>query len=517
MFRTYQTKLKNEMIVLLDQSEMPVYDYFQQYAQEFGRIERKLFVDLYVRKRPANQLKIEYCANYQLTARQYNSTKNQLDGRVSSKRKLTKLYIEEAREKFDQTKKFLTKKIVQKEKAHLSLLTMKGNEPLFLKKVKNYRKLKELIHQKKRRLHRLQLKLERLESDEKRGIVRLCFGSKAFFHKQFHLIDNNLSFEQWKNNWQTARASQFTFIGSKDETYGNQSCTYDVDNQLRIRVNRKDEGKFGKHIVLPNINFTYGQENIDQAKIPTIGYTKGKRNKVRYYRALTCKFIFKNKHWYLNISVDVDTPEIKTLQNHGQIGVDFNANFLAVTEVDRFGNYVHSFQVPFKAYHVSSEQAKQSLSDALKIVVDYAVAKQKPIAYEKLDFKKKKQQLKQRSKKQAKMLSGFAYSSYQSMLTSKCQKDGVALVAVNPAYTSQIGQHKFMKRYGLSSHEGAAMVIARRGLGLKKIERVPIHQFIQGNQDSLLRKKRVEQWKELSKQWKTYTFGQKIDLLYHMF
>ncbi len=76
MFRTYQMKLKNEMIVLLDCSEIPVYDYFQQYAKEFGRIERRLFVDVYVRKRPTNQLKIEYCANYQLTARQYNSIKN---------------------------------------------------------------------------------------------------------------------------------------------------------------------------------------------------------------------------------------------------------------------------------------------------------------------------------------------------------------------------------------------------------------------------------------------------------
>ncbi|MBO0600754.1 IS200/IS605 family accessory protein TnpB-related protein [Sporosarcina sp. E16_3] len=517
MFRTYQTKLKNGMIVLLDYSEIPVYVYFQQYAKEFGRIERRLFVDVYVRKKPTNQLKVEYCANYQLTAMQYNSIKNQLDGRVSSKKEVTKLHIEETKEKIYQTRKFLTKKIAQKEKAQNTLVKMRGDEPSFLKKVNSYRKLKMAIHQKKRKLHRLQVKMERLECDEKCGVARLCFGSKKLFHKQFHLTENDLSFEQWKNNWEKARASQFTFIGSKDETYGNQSCTYDLENQLRIRVNRKDEGKFGKYIVLSNIHFTYGQENIDKAKVPTIGYTKGKGNKVRYYRALTCKFIFKNRHWYLNMSVDVDTAEIKTLQNHGQIGVDFNASFLAVTDVDRFGNHVHSFQVPFKAYHVSTQQAKQSLSDALKRVVDYAVVKQKPIAHEKLDFKKKKQQLKQLSNKQAKVLSGFAYTSFQSMLTSKCQKDGIAVVAVNPAYTSQIGQHKFMKKYGLSSHGSAAMVIARRGLELKKTEQVPTNRLIQGNQDSIILKKRFEQWKELSKQWKSYTFGQKIELLYHVF
>ena len=49
------------------------------------------------------------------------------------------------------------------------------------------------------------------------------------------------------------------------------------------------------------------------------------------------------------------------------------------------------------------------------------------------------------SPKQAKMLSGFAYSTYQSMLQSKCEMAGIELISVNPAYTSQIGHHKFMK------------------------------------------------------------------------
>ncbi|WP_318617205.1 IS200/IS605 family accessory protein TnpB-related protein [Sporosarcina sp. YIM B06819] len=517
MFRTYQTKLKNEMIVLQGRSEMKVYDFFQQYAKEFGHIERKLFVDLYARKRPSNQLKREYCANHQLTARQYNSIKNQLDGRVSSKKELTKLYIVETKEKIKRINHVLMKKVAQKEKAQLSLHAMKNDDPLFMKKVRNYRKVKAAIHQQKRKLYRLQLKLERLEADEKCGIIRLCFGSKALFQKQFHLEENDLSFNQWKMNWQEARASQFTFIGSKDETYGNQSCTYDMDNRLRIRVNRKDEDKFGKYIVLSNINFPYGQELIDAAKVPTVGYTKGKGNKMMYYRALTCKFLYKNNGWYLNMSVNVDMPAIKTIQQHGQIGIDFNTNFLAVSEVDRFGNQMHTFQVPFQAYHVSSEQAKQSLSEALKIVVDYAAAKQKPITYEKLDFKKKKQQLKQLSNKQAKLLSGFAYSTYQSMLISKCQKGGVEFVTVDPAYTSQIGHHKFMKKYGLSSHESAAMVIARRGLGLKRMEKVPINQLIQGNQERIRLEKRLEQWKELHKQWKSYSFNQKIHLLYNMY
>ena len=48
--------------------------------------------------------------------------------------------------------------------------------------------------------------------------------------------------------------------------------------------------------------------------------------------------------------------------------------------------------------------------------------KQKPIVYENLDFKKKKQQIKQMSKKQANLLSGFAYSSYKKMLVQQMRK-----------------------------------------------------------------------------------------------
>jgi len=42
---------------------------------------------------------------------------------------------------------------------------------------------------------------------------------------------------------------------------------------------------------------------------------------------------------------------------------------------------------------------------------------------------------------------------------------GFRIKKVNPAYTSVIGRFKYMKTYGLSVHESAALVIGRRGLG----------------------------------------------------
>ena len=138
----------------------------------------------------------------------------------------------------------------------------------------------------------------------------------------------------------------------------------------------------------------------------------------------------------------------------------------------------------------------------------------KPIGCEKLDFKRKKQSLKQMSSKQAKMLSGFAYSTYQTMLQSKCEMAGIELISVNPAYTSQIGHHKFMKKYGISSHESAALVIGRRCLGFKRVEKIPQHHLLnKKKKDSILKMDRLSQWKELCKQWKKYSFNNKIYLL----
>ena len=51
------------------------------------------------------------------------------------------------------------------------------------------------------------------------------------------------------------------------------------------------------------------------------------------------------------------------------------------------------------------------------------------------------------------------------MAESAAGRAAVELISKDPFATSAVGQVKFMRRYGLSSHGAAACVIARRGLG----------------------------------------------------
>ena len=65
----------------------------------------------------------------------------------------------------------------------------------------------------------------------------------------------------------------------------------------------------------------------------------------------------------------------------------------------------------------------------------------------------------------------FACNKIQQLAEHKSNKYHTALIYINPAYTSMLGRLKYKKRYGLSVHEAASLVIARRGQGYK--ERLP--------------------------------------------
>ena len=72
-----------------------------------------------------------------------------------------------------------------------------------------------------------------------------------------------------------------------------------------------------------------------------------------------------------------------------------------------------------------------------------------------------------KGKEYNRMLSSFEYSRYKQALESRCYKDGVELVFVDPRNTSKIGKQKYAKSRSLNSHQAAAYVIARRGMGFK--------------------------------------------------
>ena len=76
------------------------------------------------------------------------------------------------------------------------------------------------------------------------------------------------------------------------------------------------------------------------------------------------------------------------------------------------------------------------------------------------------------------MLSSFAYRQAIQSLRAAAFRAGVEVLEVNPSYTSTIGAVNHAARFGISIHQGAAIAIARRSLGLSerpavRVARVP--------------------------------------------
>ena len=86
-------------------------------------------------------------------------------------------------------------------------------------------------------------------------------------------------------------------------------------------------------------------------------------------------------------------------QRRGTVGVDVNADHLAVAETDASDNYVNTFSVPVVTYGKSQHQAEAIIGDAATSVVAYAPGHRKPIVIERLEFWQKKATLEGESRK----------------------------------------------------------------------------------------------------------------------
>jgi IS605 OrfB family transposase len=479
--RTYQTRFPLNSIIR---------EALWACADLSAHIEHSLFADISKGKLP-NTLKSTYLIKYGITARQFNALRVKVEGKIASIKELQKMHILELKERIHALEEKISK--LQKKPLHAFL-----------------------VHQKKRRLHRLSQRLEQLIQDQEQDKVSLCFGSRKLFHAQFDLAGNDYTtHEAWLTDWRETRTSELFFIGSKEETAGNQTCTATIeeDNSLTLRIRMPNSlSKFGKYLTIPGITFAYGHQEIltsliDCRQRQLLAQSKDPSYK-QHGQALTYRFKHDKKGWRLFVSTSLPTPEWKSSKDRGVIGVDINLDHLALVETDRFGNPVFKKTVPLNLYGKTREQALALIGDASAEVVAHAEQVLKPLILEELNFQKKKQSLREeQSPSQSRKLSSFSYQAILIHLKSRALSKQIEVKQVNPAFTSLIGRIKFAVRYGLSIHHAAALCIGRRFLNLS--EKVPRHlDKIPDGKDSHValslpvrnRDKHVwNQWRDLSK------------------
>lgn len=92
------------------------------------------------------------------------------------------------------------------------------------------------------------------------------------------------------------------------------------------------------------------------------------------------------------------------------------------------------------------------------------------------------------------MLSQFSYDLFGRLMKSKGFQAGIEVKEVNPAFTSLIGDVKFGHGYGLSTHQAAAMAIARRLQGF--CERIRMKTQVRSRLPENFRNRRRHVWSD---------------------
>ena len=429
-------------------------------AELYGQVERKLFADV-AAGRSAAPLKREYMREHGIPARMFNGVRVSLDGKVSAVRAAQRLRVDG-----------LERRIAPGER-RVAKAEEQGRW--------------QQVHQKRRRLANLRSRLAGLEADIAAGQVRLCFGSKRLWHKQHHLEQNGYaSHTEWLRDWQDARSNEFFVLGSRDETAGCQLCVASIadDGTLTLRLRMPDclANQHGKYLTIEGVRFAYGHKQVLAALQSNAEYAAYRREHgdkaaraTELGQAISYRFKRDGKGWRVFATTELPEVEITTDRRRGAIGVDLNADHLAVAETDASGNYVNAWRVPLVTYGKNAHQAEALIGDAVASVVQYAREVGKPIVIEKLDFRQKKVALEGQSRRYSRMLSSFSYGKIKAYFISRGYRQGVKIQQVNPAYSSVIGRVKFMERYGLTVHQAAALVLARRMLGCS--ERIP-HRWV---------------------------------------
>ena len=424
--------------------------YISDYIEIFNKIQRLTFhriKNYYIKNgkitlEDRNIIHAQLKEEFNLTSRAIDAILSNMLGRFESTKELKEFERKSLERKISTLEKELTK---LKDERTLQRVSLNNNSKDF--NFTKYKNLKIKIYWKQNRLNTKKQKLKNLENEIETGKYKVCFGTKKLLQKNY-------------KEFVKKRDSEIYFLGRA----GDRSC---CNNNFQVEYNSKINQfyfKIRKEIDLEDDKFVYGQFNFNNKN-----YTNLLKSLLRTKEsALTYRIKVKDNKVLLQIIYNFEHNKdlCVTRSSYGVVGVDFNKGFVSVSETDKYGNLINTFNIDYQ-YSKGNQTTNDFQYIATKLK-DYCLNTGKDLVIEKLNFTKKKDNLiSKRGKKYNKMLSTLAYSKFDSIITSKCAKNRIFLHKVNPAWTSWIAKQKYCPKMKLNIHSGASYVIARRGMFLK--------------------------------------------------
>ena len=408
-----------------------IIEYFENVSVYFCKLQRKAFhifknENIKENKTEYKKFRQDFMKEYNISRRTADSILKDVQGRIKTLVELKKYEIFQKKQKIKSLEEEIEKldnKILEFQEKMKNRIKVSNFKYWNLKKSRAFKKMK---------LNKFQMRLEQLKWQIETGNYKLCFGTK-------NLLKSN------KAEFLLQRDSQMSYIGSQDETGRNQMFQMNYNNrnnQFEIKI-RKDFGLDTEE------KYVFGKCYFNNHKNKLIEALENKNS-----TPLTYSIIRKNGRYYLHCTFEyrIENKDLfLTRKNYGTIGVDFNKGFLAISEIDKNGNLIKTDNL--KYYFGKGNKTKSDLENCISKILKRASETGKNVCFEDLSFKDKKSKTTKgktnKDKKYNNMLHSLAYSLYDKLITNMAAKN------------------KFCDRMKLNIHNGAAFVIARRGLGIK--------------------------------------------------
>lgn len=302
------------------------------------------------------------------------------------------------------------------------------------------------------------------------GRPSVTVGGKRLWRNRTHLDEAGMTQPQWRARWDAARMFA-TADGESGKVGGNETIRVDEAGRLRIKVPAALVDQHGAHIEVGTpVAFAHRGA---QWAVRVAG-----RQAVRY----DISYDSSRGRWYLDASWKQDTvavaPSIDELRTGPVLGVDLNADHLAACVLDESGNPVGDpITIAVTTAGLAASRRDGRVRAVITALLDAAAhARCAAVVIENLDFADARAVGRdtmgrgQRGKRFRRTVAGIPTARFRTRLTSMAARRGIAIIGVDPAYTSRWGAQHWVTPLQqqtsepVTRHHGAATAIGRRGL-----------------------------------------------------
>lgn len=316
-------------------------------------------------------------------------------------------------------------------------------------------------HSGQQRLQVLKARLARAEQQVGAGQVSVCRGGRRLARARHNLAAAGLTQAQWRERWVAGRLF-LTADGEKGKFLGNETIRWHPDElwlevKLPPALEHLANRPHGRYRLSCPVGFSYrGDQAAAQAASGAIRYD--------------ITFDPVKNRWYLDASwriLQVPSPSLEELREAPLLAADLNHGHLAAWVLAPDGNPLGApITVSLELAGLPAAQRDGRLGAAISTLI--RVARQRgcrAIAIEDLDFTGARSEGRERTgnrpsrgkrgKAHRRIVAGIPTARFRDRLIQMTHNQGLAVIAVDPAYTSRWGAEHWLAPLSSSQRDAA--------------------------------------------------------------